>query len=250
MKSDIIRKRSRHDARRGGASASVSETPTASPGVSRRASPAPNGPASSASTSAGRASPTLAPDSTTTTHTYDTPSELSSALGPKPSYGHPYPYHEQNLDALPFASVDVGSELQTAGITLRFLLETLVGQISLFSPTLLPESLRSGLLDISVTSQHHEAISPHLIRLLNDVFPSASVYHSVLTELQTSLSHVRDRNPAEIFSEPAVLAHWDTCVSLVESRLPILDAYNAVHQWPGDDTITSSAPKLAFTGNQ
>ncbi|KAJ7873480.1 hypothetical protein B0H14DRAFT_2344147 [Mycena olivaceomarginata] len=111
MKSDVIRKRSRHDARRGGASASVSETPTASPGVSRRASPAPGGPASSASASAGRASPTLAPDSTTT-HSYDAPSELSTALGPKPAYGHPYPYHEQYPDALPFASVDVGSELE------------------------------------------------------------------------------------------------------------------------------------------
>ncbi|KAJ6457324.1 hypothetical protein C8R45DRAFT_566770 [Mycena sanguinolenta] len=103
MKSDIIRKRSWHDARRGGASASVSETPTASPGVSRRASPAPNGPTSSASTSGGRASPTLAPDSTT--------SELSSALGPKP-YGHPYPYYEQYPDALPFASIDVSNELE------------------------------------------------------------------------------------------------------------------------------------------
>ncbi|KAJ7653695.1 hypothetical protein DFH06DRAFT_903767, partial [Mycena polygramma] len=113
MKSDVIRKRSRHDARRGGASASVSETPTASPGVSRRASPSPGGPSSSASASAGRASPTLAPDGTTT-HSYDTPSELSSALGPKPSgYGHPY-YHEQYPDALPFASVDVGSELDTS----------------------------------------------------------------------------------------------------------------------------------------
>ncbi|KAJ6554287.1 hypothetical protein B0H19DRAFT_144388 [Mycena capillaripes] len=115
MKSDIIRKRSRHDARRGGASASVSETPTASPGVSRRASPAPNGPSSSASASAGRASPTLAPDSTTT-HTYE-PSELTAALGPKPTYGHPY-YHEQYPDALPFASVDVGNELD-AGATQR-----------------------------------------------------------------------------------------------------------------------------------
>ncbi|KAJ7918311.1 hypothetical protein B0H13DRAFT_2231279 [Mycena leptocephala] len=112
MKSDVIRKRSRHDARRGGASASVSETPTASPGVSRRASPAPGGPASSASNSAGRASPTLAPDGTTT-HSYDSASELSSALGPKPSYSHPYAYHDQYPDALPFASVDVGSELDT-----------------------------------------------------------------------------------------------------------------------------------------
>ncbi|KAG6815281.1 hypothetical protein H0H87_003352 [Tephrocybe sp. NHM501043] len=50
MKSDVIRKRSRHDAQRGGIS--VSDTPSASPSVSCRASPA------------REASPTLAPDST------------------------------------------------------------------------------------------------------------------------------------------------------------------------------------------
>ena len=49
MKSDVIRKRSRHDARRIG----TGETPSASPGASRRASPAAN----------QQASPTLAPDS-------------------------------------------------------------------------------------------------------------------------------------------------------------------------------------------
>ena len=38
MKSDVIRKRARHDARRG-ASGHSSETPSASPGASRRASP-------------------------------------------------------------------------------------------------------------------------------------------------------------------------------------------------------------------
>ncbi|KAJ7898224.1 hypothetical protein B0H14DRAFT_2494542 [Mycena olivaceomarginata] len=110
MKSDVIRKRSRHDARCSGASASVSETPTTSPGVSRRASLAPGGPASSASASAGRASSTLAPDSTTT-HSYDAPSEVPTALGPKPTYD-PYPYHEQYPDVLPFTSIDVGSELE------------------------------------------------------------------------------------------------------------------------------------------
>ncbi|GJE89056.1 GATA Zn-finger domain-containing protein [Phanerochaete sordida] len=50
MKSDVIRKRARHDARRG--SGHSSETPSASPGASRRASPEGN-------------TPTLAPDSTT-----------------------------------------------------------------------------------------------------------------------------------------------------------------------------------------
>ncbi|KAF7343896.1 Transcription factor [Mycena venus] len=71
MKSDVICKRLRHDTRFGGVSTSVSETLTASPGVSCHMSPAPNRPVSS-STSAGRASPTLVPNSTTA-HSYDTP---------------------------------------------------------------------------------------------------------------------------------------------------------------------------------
>ncbi|KAG7087835.1 hypothetical protein E1B28_013773 [Marasmius oreades] len=55
MKSDIIRKRSRHDARRSSTSHMVSETPSASPGVSRRTSPV------------RESSPILAPDSSTST---------------------------------------------------------------------------------------------------------------------------------------------------------------------------------------
>ncbi|KAK7026437.1 hypothetical protein VNI00_015672 [Paramarasmius palmivorus] len=55
MKSDVIRKRSRHDARRAANGALLGETPSASPGVSRRASPS------------RESSPTLAPDSSTST---------------------------------------------------------------------------------------------------------------------------------------------------------------------------------------
>ncbi|KAF5376737.1 hypothetical protein D9615_007839 [Tricholomella constricta] len=113
MKSDVIRKRSRHDARRGGNN--LSDTPSASPGVSRRASPA------------REASPTLAPDSTTQM-TYDyseeldfrnTQSELLGALGQDLSqqqmfqsfnFQFPGPYHPDYLpqiytmpsDPLPF----------------------------------------------------------------------------------------------------------------------------------------------------
>ncbi|KAJ7224569.1 hypothetical protein GGX14DRAFT_651065 [Mycena pura] len=82
MKSDVVRKRSRHHARRGGASV---------------------------------ISPILAPYSSTNSMTFEaTASELSSALGPsqKPAgFGNRYPYHEAYPDALPFASVDVRSEL-------------------------------------------------------------------------------------------------------------------------------------------
>ncbi|EPQ55988.1 hypothetical protein GLOTRDRAFT_18412, partial [Gloeophyllum trabeum ATCC 11539] len=72
MKSDVIRKRSRHDARRVGTSSSDTP-PSASPGASRRASPS--------------AEPTLAPDSTTQMSYADydyqsaTQSELMGALG-------------------------------------------------------------------------------------------------------------------------------------------------------------------------
>src|SRR6188768_572482 len=132
MKSDVIRKRSRHDARRsiGG----LEDTPSASPGVSRRTSPVRD------------SSPTLAPDSTTQM-SYDfgddaaeyrsssSSSELMGALGSSSDNGsnaaaaaaasslfHPFPmaypgpYHPDYLmqlynmpsDALPFSSVDSG----------------------------------------------------------------------------------------------------------------------------------------------
>ena len=122
MKSDVIRKRSRHDARRSGPDSS--ETPSVSPGASRRTSPT------------VERSPTLAPDSTTQptydyneeTTTQSSSSELLGALGPDTqSTGYnnqsnysaifssfPGPYHPDYLsqhfqtppDALPFSSVE------------------------------------------------------------------------------------------------------------------------------------------------
>ena len=97
MKSDVIRKRARHDARR--ASGNSSETPSASPGASRRATPE-NG------------TPTLAPNSSTDDTYSQTQSELMSALGASQqqadngenafmqfSYGtaFPGPYHPDYL---------------------------------------------------------------------------------------------------------------------------------------------------------
>lgn len=142
MKSDVIRKRSRHDAaRRGTSGPDDLNTPSASPGVSRRTSPVPE------------ASPTLAPDSTTQmTYEYNeepefrgsnSSSELMGALGNNnsgsssnssdssspPSIYNPFqqlsssfpgPYHPDylmqlygglNSEALPFAEssdVDLG----------------------------------------------------------------------------------------------------------------------------------------------
>jgi len=136
MKSDVIRKRSRHDARR--ICTGAVETPTASPGDSRRPSPT------------REISPTFAPDSTTQM-SYDyhdesdyrsSQSELMGALGPETNQHHVYssqgqyamptlsfpgPYHPDYLmqlhslpppDALPFASVDA-SDMENMGMTHR-----------------------------------------------------------------------------------------------------------------------------------
>ncbi|KAI0321928.1 hypothetical protein OF83DRAFT_1080557 [Amylostereum chailletii] len=106
MKSDVIRKRSCHDARRVG---NASETPSASPGASRR--PSPNG---------GDASPMLAPDSTTMSfdqggdafdYRTSNQSELMGALGTEqsqqnafqdsyPSLMFPGPYHPDYLSQM------------------------------------------------------------------------------------------------------------------------------------------------------
>ncbi|PIL25749.1 transcription factor [Ganoderma sinense ZZ0214-1] len=130
MKSDVIRKRARHDARRGAGNGSSETPPSASPGASRR--PSPN----------AESTPTLAPDSSTQV-TYgggevsstnsagnnldyrgSLQSELLGALGSAElHYGHqlysqssyfPGPYHPDYIshtysipsDALPFSSGD------------------------------------------------------------------------------------------------------------------------------------------------
>lgn len=89
MKSDVICKRSRHDARRIGGAAHSSETPSASPGVSRRASPDISSDHEHDVEMPAVAAPVLAPDSSTrkwanssNTNTNNTNGgELMGALG-------------------------------------------------------------------------------------------------------------------------------------------------------------------------
>ncbi|KAI0702798.1 hypothetical protein C8T65DRAFT_696864 [Cerioporus squamosus] len=128
MKSDVIRKRARHDARRGVGNGSSETPPSASPGASRRASPN------------AESTPTLAPDSSTQLSYNDSgngnggmdyrssmQSELMGALGNNDGqmqFGnqmyntnvsfYPGPYHPDYLtqvysipnDALPYSSGD------------------------------------------------------------------------------------------------------------------------------------------------
>ncbi|KAJ7922529.1 hypothetical protein B0H13DRAFT_1865711 [Mycena leptocephala] len=95
-------------------------------------------------------------------------------------------------------------------------------------PTMwIPEALRAGLLEILFTSHHRKYISSGFVTLLKDVLSPATVYHSVLSELQTSFPQVRNRKAGAIFEDPGLLVYWDRFVELVENRLPILDEYDA-----------------------
>ena len=147
MKSDVIRKRARHDARRGAGGNTSSETPpSASPGASRRASP------NADPTPAPDSTPTLAPDSSTQTFSTNEASastgggvdyrasmqsELMGALGSGDGqYGnslfnssvssyYPGPYHPDYLsqvysapsDAIPYSSSGDASDVESGSDT-------------------------------------------------------------------------------------------------------------------------------------
>ncbi|KAJ6479103.1 hypothetical protein C8R45DRAFT_359051 [Mycena sanguinolenta] len=116
-----------------------------------------------------------------------------------------------------------GKALLAATVHLKICFGSLVSKIASAPLICLPQSLRAGLLEILFTSQ---AVSPLLISLLKDVIAPASVYHSVLIQLRTSLQQVRDRDAATIFADATLLAQWESLLELVERRLWILEEYN------------------------
>ncbi|KAJ6490829.1 hypothetical protein C8R45DRAFT_1137668 [Mycena sanguinolenta] len=102
----------------------------------------------------------------------------------------------------------------------------MVKHISSYSPALIVESLRAGLLEtVFIQPQWLSVFSSCLTFLLKDLFPALTVYHSVLVQLQSSLPQVRDRDAA-ILGGDALLAHWKSFIALAESRLRILNKYN------------------------
>ncbi|KAJ6477502.1 hypothetical protein C8R45DRAFT_1101831 [Mycena sanguinolenta] len=159
---------------------------------------------------------------------------LVSIVYSKTITGHRHPTFE---DALLSAGIVVPlttalralcrSPLDNVDAPLKPLFSALVDYISSYFPLWLPESLRTGLLEIMFAPLHREAISPSLPQLLQDVFAPASVYHSVLVQLQMSLLQVRNRNAAAIFDHPDVLAYWQSLIRLFESRFRVLNEYDA-----------------------
>lgn len=111
MKSDVIRKRARHDARRSGGA--VSETPSASPGASRRASPIADGTMQSADAQAhGQSQGSNGYDEQD--YAQSQSQELMNALGSQADYSQyfqlsttfPGPYHPDYIPQLPNTNTD------------------------------------------------------------------------------------------------------------------------------------------------
>jgi hypothetical protein len=119
------------------------------------------------------------------------------------------------------------STLACASFEVTAIFLTVVIQLTSCPTMWIPEALRAGLLEILFTSHHRKYISSGFVTLLRDVLSPATVYHSVLSELQTSFPQVRNRKAGAIFEDPGLLVYWDRFVQLVEIRLPILDDYNA-----------------------
>ncbi|KAJ7649491.1 hypothetical protein DFH06DRAFT_1135098 [Mycena polygramma] len=90
------------------------------------------------------------------------------------------------------------------------------------------ESLRAGLLRI-VFSRPHFPKSGDCLRALLDpgsALSRSTVYHSVLSQLQSSLLEIRDRDAAAAFGDPEILEHWARFLALAENRFQVVDLYN------------------------
>ncbi|KAJ6483287.1 hypothetical protein C8R45DRAFT_931900 [Mycena sanguinolenta] len=84
------------------------------------------------------------------------------------------------------------SNLPPAAFVLKGFSAILFELLLLSPPVWVPESLRTGLLEIVFASQRQEQLSRCLVTLLEDVLLPATVYHSVLVEIRIALPQVYD----------------------------------------------------------
>ncbi|KAJ6496312.1 hypothetical protein C8R45DRAFT_1072542 [Mycena sanguinolenta] len=101
----------------------------------------------------------------------------------------------------------------------------LLDQISSFPQMWLPQSLHVGLLEILFTTHNREAISPSFVAFIKDVLSPATVYHSVVVQLEISLPHVLGRDAAAIFSDAPLVALWESFLRMIASRIRLREEY-------------------------
>ncbi|KAJ6507067.1 hypothetical protein C8R45DRAFT_971447 [Mycena sanguinolenta] len=110
------------------------------------------------------------------------------------------------------------SAVTHADTVLHMILTALINHLSLFPSVYLVESLRAGLLEILFSSKHRHELSRSMMNLLKTVIFPATVYRSLLVQLPTFISQVRNRNAAAIFRDTSLLAQWMRLLEVVKSR--------------------------------
>lgn len=112
-----------------------------------------------------------------------------------------------------------------AQLELKPFLATLVDHLCTFPrQRWITESLRAGLLSAILacgTARHIEGINISLVDLLQEIIPTATIFHPVLLQLGVSLMEVRDRDPAETLGNADLLEHWELFLGLANTRLQL-----------------------------
>ncbi|KAJ6474277.1 hypothetical protein C8R45DRAFT_1160546 [Mycena sanguinolenta] len=117
------------------------------------------------------------------------------------------------------------SSLPEASRVLHVLVGILADIIAVSPPQRLRESLRAGLLEIIFNPGQREVLSESLVGLVQGVILPATVYRSVVVELQAVLPEVRDRDASAIFCDEVLLAEWEHLNEVVASRSRIAEEY-------------------------
>ncbi|KAJ7174833.1 hypothetical protein C8R46DRAFT_1252933 [Mycena filopes] len=135
------------------------------------------------------------------------------------------------ITALTTVSCAVGASTHPiAMIEIKGFLASLVSGLAC-SPThpRITESLQAGLLPavFSCGSNSDEETDGYLVELLRDILPGATVYHSVLRQLEVSLSQVRDVKIEEIVVSPTVIEQWHDFLALAEKRVEMMRQFDA-----------------------
>ncbi|KAF7342230.1 MYND-type domain-containing protein [Mycena venus] len=122
-----------------------------------------------------------------------------------------------------------GLSSQSADTTLCFVLHPLLYflNISPGYPTV-RRALKAGLLQLILdAAQQSETVSMYLKRLLTQILTPATVYRSVLLNLQKALADVVELERSLAFRESRIFPEWSQFAALANTRIRLMEEYNA-----------------------
>ncbi|KAK7063414.1 hypothetical protein R3P38DRAFT_2593050 [Favolaschia claudopus] len=91
------------------------------------------------------------------------------------------------------------------------------------------EALRAGLLPAifaCAAPRFKNSTFQSIEFLLGSLLPTSTVYHSVLSQLRTSLEHVSSTNPFAASGNKKFLKQWQSLLALAEDHFKIVEQYN------------------------